>query len=63
MNQLESKDGIRAKLRRAWDAALRAADVMSVSPMEDISNRVDRLEREVTAMREKSKGAGKRSAL
>ena len=35
MGQAERKGGIRARLRRAWDTALRAADVMSVSPMED----------------------------
>jgi polyhydroxyalkanoate synthesis regulator phasin len=59
MDQLEPQDGIRAKLRRAWDAALCAADAMSISPMEDLSNRIDRLEREITEMREKSKGASR----
>ena len=57
MGQAERKDGIRARLRRAWDTALRAAEVMSVSPMEDLSDRVDRLEREVVAMEEKSQSA------
>src|SRR5262249_32730727 len=45
--------GIGARLRRAWDTALRAAEVMSASPMEDLSDRVDRLEREVAAMKER----------
>jgi len=29
------KDGIRARLRRAWNTALLAAEAMTVSPMED----------------------------
>ena len=57
MGRAERMDGIRARLRRAWDIALRAAEVMSVSPMEDLSDRVDRLEREVVAMEEKSQSA------
>ena len=58
MGQAQRKGG-RARLRRAWNIALRAAEVMSVSPMEDLSDRIDRLEREVTAMREKSHGVNK----
>lgn len=59
MGQAERKGGIRARLRRAWDTALRAAEVMSVSPMEDLSDRIDRLEREVEAMKEKSQSANR----
>ena len=55
MDKLKRKDRIRAKLRRIWDVALRAAEVVSVSPMEDLSGRIDRLEREVAAMREKAR--------
>ena len=57
MGQAERKDGIRVRLRRAWDTALRAAEAMSVSPMEDLNDRVDRLEREVVAMEERSQRA------
>jgi polyhydroxyalkanoate synthesis regulator phasin len=56
MGQKERKDGIRARLRRASNTAVRAAEVMSVSPMEDLSDRIDRLEQELMAMREKSQG-------
>jgi polyhydroxyalkanoate synthesis regulator phasin len=51
MKQTERKDGIGARLRRAWNTALRAAEVMSVSPMEDLNARVDRLERELATMK------------
>ena len=53
MIQRERRDGIGARLRRAWNTALRAAEAMSVSPMEDLNARVDRLERELaTAKKE-----------
>ena len=54
MDQLERKESIRARLRRAWDTALRVAEVMSLSPTEELSERIDRLEREVTAISKKS---------
>jgi polyhydroxyalkanoate synthesis regulator phasin len=59
MDELKRKDRIRARLRRAWDIALRAAEVVSVSPMEDLGNRIDRLEREVAAMREEARTANR----
>jgi hypothetical protein len=55
MDKLKRKDRIRAKLRRIWGVALRAAEVVSVSPLEDLGDRIDRLEREVAAMREKTR--------
>jgi hypothetical protein len=51
MVHAERKDGIRARLRRAWNMAVRAAEAMSVSPMEDLNARVDRLERELVMMK------------
>lgn len=51
MIQRQRKDGIGARLRRAWNTALRAAEAMSVSPLEDVSARVDRLERELATMK------------
>jgi polyhydroxyalkanoate synthesis regulator phasin len=53
MDQVEPKDGIGTRLRRAWDTALRAAEMMSASPMGDITDRIDRLERDVAAMKER----------
>jgi polyhydroxyalkanoate synthesis regulator phasin len=51
MGQAERKDGIRARLRRAWNTAVRAAEAMSVSPMEDVNDRIARLEREVAMIK------------
>ena len=56
MDQAQRKDGIGAKLRRAWHTALRAAETISVSPMEDISDRIDRLEREIAMMKRDAAG-------
>ena len=52
MIQRQRKRSFGAKLRRAWYTALRAAEVMSVSPMEDLNARIDRLERELATMKE-----------
>lgn len=49
--------GIGAMLRRAWDSTLRAAEAMGASPIEDLIDRVDRLEREVAALKERPQGA------
>lgn len=59
MDKLKRKDRIRARLRRVWDIALRAAEVVGVSPMEDLGDRIDRLEREVAAMREEAQIANR----
>ena len=47
---MERKDN-RSWLRRAWDAALRTAEAMEISPIEDLHDRIDRLEQEVAAMK------------
>jgi polyhydroxyalkanoate synthesis regulator phasin len=57
MDQAEPKNDISARLRRAWNTALRAAEIMSVSPMEDLNDRIDRLEREVAMMKNETSGA------
>jgi polyhydroxyalkanoate synthesis regulator phasin len=57
MDQAERKNDISARLRRAWNTALRAAEIMSVSPMEDLNDRIDRLEREVAMMKNETSGA------
>jgi polyhydroxyalkanoate synthesis regulator phasin len=56
MAQAERKDGIRARLRRAWNTAVRAAEAMSVSPMEDVNDRIARLEREVAMIKKDANG-------
>jgi hypothetical protein len=56
MGQAERKDGIRARLRRAWNTAVRAAEAMSVSPMEDVNDRIARLEREVAMIKKDANG-------
>jgi hypothetical protein len=56
MAEAERKDGIRARLRRAWNTAVRAAEAMSVSPMEDINDRIARLEREVAMIKKDASG-------
>jgi len=42
---------IAVRLRRAWNNALRTAELISVSPLEDLSDRVVRLEREIAEMK------------
>jgi polyhydroxyalkanoate synthesis regulator phasin len=44
-------------LRRTWNAMMRAAEVMEVSPMEDLFDRVDRLENEMAALKKRKAGA------
>ena len=56
MAQAERKDGIRARLRRAWNTEVRAAEAMSVSPMEDVNDRIARLEREVAMIKKDANG-------
>jgi uncharacterized small protein (DUF1192 family) len=51
------KDGIRARLRRAWNTALLAAEAMTVSPMEELSDRIARLEQEVAMMKKDATGS------
>lgn len=51
MVQVERNNGIRARFRRAWNTALLAAEAINVSPMEDLHDRVDRLERELAKMK------------
>jgi hypothetical protein len=56
MAEAERKDGIRARLRRAWNTAVGAVEAMSVSPMEDINDRIARLEREVAMIKKDASG-------
>ena len=59
MGQRQRKDGVRARLQRVWNTALQAAAAMGVSPMEDLNDRIDRLERELATMK---KDAANRAA-
>jgi polyhydroxyalkanoate synthesis regulator phasin len=45
-------------LRRTWNAMMRAAEVMEVSPMEDLFDRVDRLENEMAELKRRKAAAG-----
>ena len=51
MDQMERRKEIVVRLRRAWNNALRTAELISVSPLEDLSDRVLRLEREIAEMK------------
>jgi len=57
MSHEERKVGIRGRLRKAWNTTLQTAEAISVSPMEDINDRVERLEREVATMKADISGA------
>jgi hypothetical protein len=51
MDYAERKADFGAWLRRTWTAAMRVADAMERSPIDDIFDRLDRLEREMAALR------------
>ena len=51
MDQAEHKTGFGTWLRHAWDALMCAFEGMDRSPMEDVSGRIERLEREVVALK------------
>ena len=55
MNQAEHKENFGTWLRRAWNAAVRTAEAMERSPVEELFDRIDRLEWEVAAL--KNEGA------
>jgi hypothetical protein len=57
MDRTERKRGIRAGLHHAWQTALLAAEAMSASPMEDLADRIARLEREVAMMKKDAAGS------
>lgn len=59
MDRVERKNDTRGWLRRIWDATLRTAEAMEVSPIEDLYDRIARLEREVAAIR--ADGPGNRA--
>jgi polyhydroxyalkanoate synthesis regulator phasin len=51
MHQAEHKTGFGTWLRHAWDALICALESMDRSPMEDVSGRLERLEREVATLK------------
>jgi hypothetical protein len=51
MDQLEHKADFETWLRRTWSAVMRAAEAMERSPIEDVFDRLDRLEREMAALK------------
>ena len=58
MYQAKLNADIGGWLRRTWNAMMRAAEVMEVSPMEDLFDRVDRLENEMAALKKRKAAAG-----
>ena len=57
MDQEERKGQFGTWLRRAWNAAARTAEAMERTPFDGLFDRVDRLEREVAAL--KKEGAAR----
>ena len=51
VDQAERKDIFGTWLGRAWKAALRTAEAMERSTVEDLFDRIERLEREVAALK------------
>jgi hypothetical protein len=57
MDQAEHKADFGTSLRRTWSAVMRAAEAMERGPIEDVFDRLDRLEREMAALKNR-KAAG-----
>ena len=51
MDQEENKGQFATWLRRAWTAAVRTAEAMERIPFDELFDRVDRLERQVAALK------------
>jgi hypothetical protein len=58
MDLAERKADFGAWLRRGWNAVMDAAEAMERSPMEDVFDRLDRLERDMAAIKKNRKAAG-----
>ncbi|HZP32698.1 MAG TPA: hypothetical protein VFB23_04970 [Candidatus Acidoferrales bacterium] len=52
MHQATHRTNFGTRLRRAWNAVMRAAEAMDRSPMEEACERLDRLERELAVVRD-----------
>ena len=53
MDQANLEADLGGWLRRTWNAILRTAEAMELSPMEEIFNRLDRLEREMDVLKKR----------
>jgi hypothetical protein len=51
MDETEQKSDFGAWLRRTWNALMRVADAMERTPMDDVFDRMDWLEREMATLR------------
>jgi polyhydroxyalkanoate synthesis regulator phasin len=51
MDQAERKENFGTCLRRAWNAAVQTAEAMERSPVEELFDRIGRLEWEVAALK------------
>jgi hypothetical protein len=49
--QAEHKENFGTWLQRAWNAAVRTAEATALSPLEELSDRIDRWEREMAALK------------
>jgi polyhydroxyalkanoate synthesis regulator phasin len=56
MDQAERKDEFDTWLRRTWNAVVRMAEAMERTPFDKLFDRVDRLEREVAALKKERTG-------
>jgi polyhydroxyalkanoate synthesis regulator phasin len=52
MDQAGRKSAFSVWLRRSWNTLMRAVEAMEQSPMEDLFHRIDRLEREIAALKD-----------
>jgi polyhydroxyalkanoate synthesis regulator phasin len=51
MDQEKRREQFGTRLRRAWCAVVRTAEAMERTPFDELFDRVDRLEREVAALK------------
>ncbi len=51
MDQGERKEQFDTWLRRAWNAVVRTAEAMERTPIDELFDRVDRLERQAAALK------------
>ena len=56
MNQAKREADSGTWLRRAWNAVLRTAEAIERSPMDDVFDRLERLERDMVALKQRKYG-------
>jgi hypothetical protein len=53
MDQANGKTDFGGLVRRTWNAVVRAAEAIELTPMEDAFDRLDRLEREMASLKKR----------